>query len=150
MGTQESFKIMTYIDNNPMAVLSTVNDDGTPYGAVVYVCTVGELVCFVTKNQTQKYQNIIKRPAISLTIGNEKESSTLQVTGQAFALEDAQLLDMAMKRMQAIHAMRAEWLPPLAKLRAGSYAMMGVKIIHARLGEFRGLDIGSHEIFTEI
>jgi len=149
MNNEARAKIIQYIEHNPMAVLSTINDDGTPHSAVVYICVVGEAVCFITKNQTRKYQNILERPYVSITIGNDKESSTLQLSGKAYVLQDAKLLDMAMKKMSAVHAVMAEWLPPIAKLRAGSYAVVGVGLAGARLGQFRGLDIGSREIFTE-
>jgi hypothetical protein len=32
-------KIADYIRSNSLAILGTIDDDGTPYGAVVYVCT---------------------------------------------------------------------------------------------------------------
>lgn len=145
------FKVMNYIERNPMAALGTVNDDGTPHGAIVYLCGLSnQTVCFITKNLTQKYINLTERPTVSLTIGNDKDSSTLQVSGQAYIIDDPQVMDVAMKKMHAVHAMMAEWLPPLAKLRAGNYAIIGVKLTKARLGEFRGLDIGSQQIYTEI
>lgn len=144
-------KIMKYIEHNPMAVLSTVNDDGTPHGAVVYICGIGnQKIYFITKNLTQKYVNLIERPAVSLTIGNDKESSTLQISGRAGVVNDPNMLEIAMQKMHSVHAMMAEWLPPISKLRAGSYAIIGVTIDKARLGEFKGLAIGSRDIYTEI
>lgn len=151
MSDVDYLKIMNYIERNPLAALSTVNEDGTPHGAVVYICGLShQTVCFITKNLTQKYINVTERPTVSLTIGNDKDSSTLQATGQAAIVDDPALMDVAMKKINEIHAIRAEWLPPLSKLRAGNYAIIGIKLTHARLGEFRGLDIGSREIFTEI
>lgn len=145
------FKIMNYIKQNPLATLSTVNDDGTPHGAVVYVCGLSnQTVCFITKNLTQKYINITERPTVCITIGNDKDNSTLQLTGQASVVSDAELMDTILKKITQIHARMAEWLPPLAKLRAGNYAVIAVKITSGRLGEFKGLGIGSKDIFTEI
>lgn len=145
------FKIMNYIERNPLATLSTVNDDGTPHGAVVYICALSnQTVCFITKNLTQKYVNVTERPAVSLTIGNDAESSTLQLTGQASVVDNPELMETILKKITQVHARMAEWLPPLAKLRAGNYAIIAVKVTRARLGEFKGLDIGSRHIFTEI
>jgi len=142
---------MNYIERNPMAVLGTINDDGTPHGAIVYLCGLSnQTVCFITKNLTQKYVNLTERPTVCLTIGNDKDSSTLQMSGQAYVIDDPQVMDVAMQKIQAVHAIMAEWLPPLAKLRAGNYAIIAVKLTKARLGEFRGLDIGSQNIYTEI
>lgn len=145
------FKIVNYIEQHPLATLSTVNDDGTPHGAVVYICALSnQTVCFITKNLTQKYINITERPAVSITIGDDKDSSTLQLTGQASIVNNAELMDAMLKKISHVHARMAEWLPPIAKLRAGNYAVIAVKITHARLGNFKGLDIGSRNIFTEI
>lgn len=145
------FKIMNYIEQHPLAALSTVNDDGTPHGAMVYVCGLSnQTVCFITKNLTKKYVNITERPDVSLTIGDDADSSTLQLTGKASVVNNPELMDTILRKITHIHARMAEWLPPLAKLRAGNYAIIAVKITHARLGEFRGLDIGSNQLFTEI
>lgn len=145
------FKIVNYIEQHPLATLSTVNDDGTPHGAVVYICALSDqTVCFITKNLTQKYINITERPTVSLTIGDDKDSSTLQLAGQASVVNNAELIDTIIKEITRVHARMAEWLPPIAKLRAGNYAVITVKITHARLGQFKGLDIGSRDIFTEI
>ncbi|SRR6266568_2169672 len=144
-------KVMNYIDRNPAAVVGTINADRTPQGSVVYVCTLSDQkVCFITKNLTQKYINISERPQVSLTFFNERESSTLQASGRATILNDARLIDMVMDKITHIHAMRAEWLPPISKLRAGNYVIIGISLTGARLAEYRGLDIGSNQIFTEL
>jgi general stress protein 26 len=152
MQTSEAYtKIKSYIDHNPAAVVGTINADGTPYGSAVYVCALsGQRVCFVTKNLTQKYVNISETPQVSLTFFNEKDSSTLQASGTAAILNDAQLINMVMDRMTRIHAIRAEWLPPISKLRAGNYVTICVTLTKARLAEYQGLDIGSEQIFTEL
>lgn len=144
-------RIMGYIDKNPLATLSTINDNGTPHGALVYICALSDqTVCFVTKNLTQKYINMIERPDVSLTIGNDRDSSTLQINGKAVVVSNPALMETVLDKISAVHARMAEWLPPIAKLRAGNYAIIAVRIEHARLGEFRGLDIGSNQLFTEL
>ncbi len=144
-------KIMTYIENHPAAVVGTISDDGTPHGAVVYVCVASHhTVFFVTKNQTQKYKNLLERPQLSLTFFNDSDSSTLQAQGKAFVADNPKMIDYAMQKMAKIHAMQAEWLPPIAKLRAGNYAVIGVELTSARLAEYQGMGIGSDSIFTEL
>ncbi|HEU5121566.1 MAG TPA: pyridoxamine 5'-phosphate oxidase family protein, partial [Candidatus Saccharimonadales bacterium] len=72
--------IRTYIDQNPIATLGTINSDGTPHGAIVYVCTNNHrpVIYFITKQATAKYENIVKQSRVSLTIVNPSENSTLQ------------------------------------------------------------------------
>lgn len=144
-------KIMTYIDRNPAAVLSTTGKDGAPHGAVVYVCTASHgTVCFVTKNLTKKYANLVDHPQVCLTFYNEKESSTLQISGKAFIADNPDMIDYVMDKIAKVHALQSDWLPPVSKVQAGEYAVVGVELTHARLAEFQGMGIGSNSIFTEL
>lgn len=142
-------KLMRYVEHNPAAVLSTIGDDG-PLGAVVYVVVASHgTLCFVTKNQTRKYANIMKHPEVSLTFFNEKEGTTLQATGQAFVAANTDLKDYVLEKMRKVHAIMAEWLPPITKLADGEYVVIGIELTYARLTEFGGLGIGG-PTFTEL
>jgi len=149
---QNYAKIEQYIDQNSLAVLGTTDDDGSPYGAVVNVCTIDDhpAVYFITKNGTRKYKNLLARPQVSLTIYNPSDSSTLQAKGQASQVQDAVTLDKITTRITRIHALATEWLPPVSKIRAGEYAMVAVELIEARLANYKGKQIGDSDIFTEI
>jgi general stress protein 26 len=143
-------KIMEYIDQNPAAVLSTVDKEGTPHGAVIYVCTASHgTLCFVTKNVTKKYSNITERPSVSLTFFDERSSSTLQVQGSAYIASDSKMVDYVLDKVKKMHAMQAEWLPPVSKIQDGDYAVVGIEIQHARLAEYQGIGI-SGATFTEL
>jgi pyridoxine/pyridoxamine 5'-phosphate oxidase len=87
-------KIMGYIDRLHAAVISTVNPDGTPHSAVVYLIAASHhTVCFATRNQTQKYKNLLERPTVSPTMFDEKASSTMQATGRAYVVDDDHMLN---------------------------------------------------------
>ena len=144
-------KVKAYIDKNPIATLGTVNSDTTPSGAVVYVCTdlKRPVVYFVTKQQTKKYQNLRERHRVSLTIVNPSENSTLQAGGRAFDVEDTLTIDKVMETIAHEHVSAKDWLPPIAKLRAGAYVIVGVELAYARLAHFQGMVIGDEHIFTQ-
>src|SRR5688572_13435801 len=127
--------IMSYIDVNPIATLSTINPDGTPHGAIVYVCTdtYKPIVYFITKNETRKYTNLIHNSKVSLTIVHPTDNSTLQANGTAKEVEDPLILDATMKKLTALHVSAYDWLPPLAKIRAGAYTLVGITLEWARL-----------------
>jgi len=150
MDSESGVHISRYVDQNPVGVLGTINDDGTPHGAVVYACVIDGILYFLTKTGTRKFTNLINRPAVSLTIGNSDESSTLQVSGHASVVNDAAQIDAAMKKLTQVHASMPDWLPPIAKLRAGQYSIVQIEMTHARLAEFKNRSIGSERIFTEI
>lgn len=145
-------KIANYIDHNPIAVLGTINPDGTPHGATIYLCSDDEaqpIVYFITKNETQKYKNLLDRPAACITIVNTAENSTLQASGRAFNVHDARVIDMVSKKIARAHRPSEGWLPPIAKLRAGAYVMIGIELQKARLAEYSGAKIGDEKIFTQ-
>lgn len=144
-------QIMSYIDSHPTAVVSSINDDGTPHAAVVYAVTASHhTICFVTRNLTRKYQNMYQRPAVSITIFDERDSSTLQATGQAFVANDDHMLNYVMDKVSKLHAARADWLPPIKKLReSGDFVVIGIELTTARLAAYAGMDIGNKEMFTE-
>lgn len=142
-------KIMAYIDRYPAAVLSTVRDDGTPHGAVIYAVTASHhTLCIVTKTGTEKYKNITQRPDVALTFFDEREGSTLQVTGKAYIADDSQMISYVLDKMQKMHAMESGWLPPVSKVTAGDYAVVGVELVSARLTEFQSA--GNSVSFTEL
>lgn len=144
-------KIMKYIDANPAAVVSTVDSDRRPHGAVVYVCTASHhTVCFITKNQTKKFGNLSKHPDVSLTFVNELERSTLQAAGKATVTDDKNLMDYIMQKAKDAHAMQAGWLPPISELYAGDYVVVAVELSYARLSEFQSSGFTGEPIFTEI
>lgn len=149
---QKYAKVESFIDHNSLGVLGTVNDDGTPHGAVVNMCTIDHnpVVYFITKNGTQKYKNLVARPTVSITIFDGQDNSTLQAKGQASVVQDAVTLDKITTRITRSLAVTSEWLPPLTKIRAGEYAMIGVELTSARLAEYKGKEIGDKDIFTEI
>ena len=142
-------KIMGYVERNPAAVLSTTGSDG-PHGSVIYVVPASHgTLCFVTKNKTKKYANLAEHPLVSLTIFNEKESSTLQAVGSAYTADSLELKEFVMDKMRKAHAMMADWLPPVTKLNGGEYVVIGIELTYARLAEYQGMGI-TGPTFTEL
>ena len=152
--TQDRLKVMRYVDEHPIVVLGTLDDYHRPQGAVVYAVSGDPStkmhIYFLTKEDTEKFHNLKARPAVSITSYDEQDVSTLQAQGHAEIERSPQVIDKVMKQLTRTHAHAAEWLPPIAKLRAGSYIMVGITITHARIGEFKGAPIGGHDIFTEV
>lgn len=144
--------IMSYIDINPIATLATVNADGTPYGAIVYICTDNHqpIVYFITKNETKKYKNLSANNKVSLTITHPIENSTLQANGIAKEVREPVLLDEVMQKLAKLHVNVHEWLPPIAKIRAGAYVLVGVTLEWARLAQFENMRIGDEHIFKQM
>lgn len=145
-------KIAAYIYDNPIAILGTIGDDNTPHGAAIYVCPddTKHIVYFLTKNETQKYKDLQGQHLVSLTIVNPEQNSTLQATGKAFTVHDSSALDAITKRMVRANPLASQWLPPVSKLEAGRYVVVGIQLTHIRLAEFAGMELNREEIFTEV
>jgi general stress protein 26 len=150
--SSEYQKIMEYITAHPAAVVSSINDDGSPHAAVVYIFPVSHhTVCFITRNLTHKYQNIYQRSQVAITIFDERDSSTLQAAGKAFVANNEQMLSTMQSKMERLHAVRADSMPPIEKLQqSGDYVLVGIELQTARLAQYQGLDISLDGAFTEI
>lgn len=140
-------KITDYINHNPAAVLGTVGQDG-PHGTVIYVIAASHgTLCFVTKNQTKKYQNILENPAVCLTFFNDKQSTTLQIAGKAYVADDSHgLKEIVMDRVSKEHALMSDWLPPVTKIQNGEYAVIGIEVTYARLSDYGGIDLDGPKV----
>jgi general stress protein 26 len=144
-------EIVAYIKLHPVMVVSTADERGRPHGAAVYVYTDSlEWVYFITKTDTQKFQNLRENPHVSLTALDESNNSTLQITGRAEAVHNAETIEMVMGNMTKIYAHSHDWLPPIAKFRAGPYQVVGVKLDHARLAQYKKAQPGDPNIFKEV
>lgn len=150
MDTELYATIRDYVTKNPIATLSTTDIHGVPHGAVVYICadSYRSVVYFITKQDTAKYRNLKEHRQVAVTVVNPSENSTLQANGRAFEVDDAITIDEVMKKIAHGHVTAKDWLPPIAKLRAGAYVIIGIELTHARLARYKGMTIGDEHIFT--
>lgn len=150
MSSDHHKEILAYIEKNPIAILGTIGKGNMPHGAAVYICaTSPNQLYFVTKTETQKFKNIQLNPEVSITIVNPAESSSLQASGIAHVVSDPDTIEMVLGRMVHIYATSPDWLPPISKLRAGPYQIVGIQLTFNRLAEFLGKHPGSEHIFKE-
>jgi general stress protein 26 len=149
----DRLKVMRYIDEHPVVVLGTIDDYHRPHGSVVYAISgdpdTNMHVYFLTKEDTTKFHNLKARPAVSITGFDENDIDCLQAQGHAAVERSPHVIDRVMKHLTRAHYHTEERLPPIAKLSAGNYVIVGVTITHARIGEFKGATHGSPNIFTD-
>lgn len=140
------------MNRHPIATIGTTNSKGEPHGAAVYICPDEQqhVMYFLTKNETQKYKNLLAHEAVSVTVVDPAGNSTLQASGKAFTVQDAHALALITQRMVDANPKTSEWLPPVSKLDAGQYVVVGITITSARLAEFQGMDVLEEHIFTEV
>ena len=132
-------QITTFIRNNPLAVLSTINDQGDPHGTTLYVGTDDHLNLYLlTKNQTAKYFHMKNHPRVSLTFTAEDHQQTLQVHGNA---AEVTVPDEGARAFQVIGAIRhqtTDFRLPISRFEAGPYVVFKIDVSYARLTNYEG------------
>jgi len=90
--------LFVFIRSHHLAVLSSVNGEGTPQSALVGIAVTPELeIVFDTVRTSRKYANLIANPAAAFVVGCTAEQ-TLQYEGSAYELAGEELV-----RYQAIY-----------------------------------------------
>jgi len=126
-----------YINEHPLAVLSTINSDGSPHGTTLYAGSDPELnIFFMTKRQTLKSDNISANPHVALTFSGEDHQTTLQVSGTA---SEVTVPDEGATAFQVLGSLRhgsEDFRLPISKIEAGPYIVYKVAVTHAVLVEY--------------
>ncbi len=121
-------KVLKFVNDNPVAVLSTAADN-KPWGSPVYV-VADELLnfYFVTRSSTAKYKNFKNNPAVALTIVDGQELQAVQLSGEVAELEPGEHRHKLFQELDKVHpeGVGEGWLPPVAELESGTYAMCKV------------------------
>ena len=84
-------KILGFIEEETLMVISSLSPDGKPQSAVVEFGETEDLeIIFDSFEESRKYRNIKQNSAVSLVIGWDK-NITVQYDGEAKELEGAEL-----------------------------------------------------------
>lgn len=129
--------IANYINEHPLAVLSTVEPSGSPHGSTLYAGSdQGLNVFFMTKRDTRKNQNIVNNPNIALTFSGEDHQTTLQLSGTAaeVTLQDEGAL--AFQVLGSLFHKSEDFRLPISKIEAGPYIVYRVEVKEALLSEY--------------
>jgi len=151
-NSTEYASIMEYVETHPAGVVSTINSDGTPESAVVYLFPISHhTVCFVTRNLTLKYQNIFERTEVCLTIYDKHNLSTLQASGTAFIANDEHMLAYSLDKIDKMFEIRGDSISPIGKMQtSGDYVLIGIELTKAKLTLYQGIDVNGGQPYTEI
>jgi general stress protein 26 len=133
-------KVLAFIHEHPMAVLSTVSDDNQPWGSAIY-CVADEdlMFYFVTREQTLKYNNIAKNPKVALTFADSDSQKEVQLTGVASNVDLQHITDVVFKKLaRARPHGHGNWVPPIVKVHRGDWMVLCItpdKLLYADFKE---------------
>lgn len=130
-------KAVKFVNANSLITLGTATKEGLPYCASIYAVADEDFaVYFVTKEETRKYKNIVDNPSVSMVSINEKNCSTLQLTGLAKDENNPKKRMWVVEKIAATCALHEEWRPPVEQLDSGNYCVVKVTPSWARLADF--------------
>ena len=138
----EHKRVVTFLKDHPMGILSTSNRDGEPWGAAVYFLVDDDFnIYFVTRHDSRKYQNMEKNPYASLTVADSETQVTVQLSGDITTMPVQKYMDVFFDKFAN---MRPEgdyqWAPPVDKVHSGSYMPLQLtptKMQYADYGKHR-------------
>lgn len=122
-------KIKEFLLGNPIAVISTVNNDGAPYATTIYIHIGDDLsVYFLSKSETKKIENIKVNDAVMLVSYDAKSQTNIQVSGRAVEVKDESGSREIFKNIiDATKKASGVEIPPVSKLLAGPYVVYKIE-----------------------
>jgi len=114
----------TFLSHFPLGTIATVNEMGAPEAVAVYFYTERDFTLyFVTKAETRKLQNILRRPTATILSYDEASLTSVELTGNVEIIRDAVEFAQVIEKFHSIASSRRVqyWLPPIAQIDAGNY-----------------------------
>lgn len=146
-------RIHDFLFATSVGVLSSVNPEGDPHGAVIYF-SINEqsVITFLTKSGTRKYDNLKHHDHAMLTVFDAKSQTTVQITGRATEITDNyDINEIAEKTLTASIKTSDGGMPPIMKLKAGEYVAFKIEPVQIRMAVYARSDPGDYaELFETV
>lgn len=146
-------RILSFLEDTPVGVLSTVDPNGNPHGVVIYFVIDGNFnVYFLTRAETRKYDNLKHHNHAMLTVFDPESQTTAQITGRATEVEDSyQVNEIANQMVQASLKTSEAEVPPITKLSAGEAVAFKIEPVQIRMAVYARPESGDYkELFESI
>ena len=143
-------KALEFLKAHNVAVLSTIEPDGTPHAAVITTMTDDNFnFFFITKADTTKAKNIEQNKNAALTFVDVNILTTVQVKGLVHNLENAP--DYADTFLKVSEVVSKYISPPLAQLKnPGEFVLYKLEPTWLRFGDFSAKTDATQSVFQQI
>lgn len=146
-------RIFDFLDQTRVGVLTSVDPNGEPHGAVIYFAIENDFVTyFLTRRETKKADNLIRNNHVMLVVFEPSSQTVAQIVGRAELVQENYLVNKiaAAVFMTSIKTSQGG-VPPIAKLEAGEYVGFKIKPDQIRMASYVRPDSGSYDkIFESI
>lgn len=131
-------KVHEFLKHNPLGVVSTTDENGTPWGAAVYFIADDDFnIYFVTRAKTTKYENMKRGRVAAFTVADRATQTTVQLTGEVSPVAiDDYMNNLFDKFMEIRHHDDHEWSPPINKVHAGAYMPLRIKPTNLHFADY--------------
>lgn len=143
-----------FISDNRVGALATIRVDGIPHVVIVYCLVEEDLsIYFSTRVEGRKYENLVHQPNIAMTFYNEKNLTTIQLTGMAERVDDLKREQEVHYNLMKLRNIKINWtLPPMQLFERGATNELAIiKITPSEMtyATFKTSDSGRHKPFFQ-
>ena len=129
--------ITRFVHSHEIAVLATVNEDGQPFSSTIYYAPFGkDAVCFLTRSETKKFDNLRENDRAAMTITDSKEPVAVNLTGTARVASEPKDHDDIMQKILKVANSKHTNNPPVLQLKAGTFTCYIFEPKHATLTDY--------------
>jgi uncharacterized pyridoxamine 5'-phosphate oxidase family protein len=149
MNTEDKIAQELKSINQPLGVISTVNESGKPQSASVYYVYDNALnIYFITKDTSRKYENSMRNPHVSFVITSENPPKTIQLEGVVHKVEDVSQTGDLFNKLVSL-ATASNFMPPVSQIASGKVSFMKIATTWVRAGNFEVMKEGNKFIETD-
>lgn len=136
-------RALNFLRAHPLAALSTINEDGTPHAAPIYVYADDDLTFyFIAETSTRKFTNLKHQPRVALTVADDEQQTTVQVTGRAELMSEPKRVDWVYTQLAKLRPKDdLGWLPPVTKVNEGEMMILELIPDWVRYADFKHHDL---------
>lgn len=111
-------EVFTFLGQHKLGILSTVSDKGEAWGAAIYYVVDEKFnFYFLTHMESKKYHNLTQHPQVALTIADDYEQMTVQLSGKITKVPVGDELNTAYSKLALVHPPgQFSWVPPVSKI----------------------------------
>lgn len=147
---EKAQRIYTFLKQQQVGTLATVDPNGEPHGAVIYFFIEKDFtITFATKNKTKKYDNLSHKNHAMLVVYEPVSQTTVQITATTEEIQDDMVAQQVYRQMlNASMNNSISGMPPVAKIDNGNYAAIRLTPLQMRMAVFARPDpegVGMYE-----
>jgi uncharacterized pyridoxamine 5'-phosphate oxidase family protein len=144
-------KVRKFLEKHSMGVLSTVSEDGKPWGSAIYFVTDDDFnFYFVTRVNTLQHQNMNYLPVAAITVADSDSQQTVQVMGAISRVSTSDMVDIVFNKLVKIRPHSDySWVPPVDKLHGGDYMVLRLTPEKLQYADYKEPKSDEHREYIE-